>query len=188
MQQQESAKQSIVAGVAAQYGRRLLRFLAVRLRNAGDAPDLAQEVYLRMLRVERHELIRNPEAYLFTVASHLLNEHTLRQTATPIVVDIGDVFAELRTIAENDPSERADRQQRIEQLEHVIEGLSPKAQAALLLHRRDGYTLEEVAEHLGVSRAMAKKYLAKALVHCQRGLDREKTVGPLNPADRTRGS
>lgn len=177
LDQKEDDKQSFVAGVAAQYGRRLRHFLAARLRNAGDAPDLAQEVYLRMLRVERHELIRNPEAYLFTVASHLLNEHTLRQAAAPIVVDIEDVFAELHTVAEHDPSEHADWQQRIQQLEHAIEKLSPKAQAALLLHRRDGYTLEEIGDHLGVSRAMAKKYLAKALVHCQRQLDREKTAG-----------
>lgn len=177
MDQKQDDKQLFVAGVAASYGRRLRRFLAARMRNAADAPDLAQEIYLRMLRVERHELIRNPEAYLFTVASHLLNEHMLRQAATPISVDVGAVYAELRTVAEHDPSEHADRQQRIEQLEHAIEELSPKAQAALLLHRRDGYTLDEIGHHLGVSRAMAKKYLAKALAHCQQRLDREKTAG-----------
>lgn len=133
---------------------------------------MAQEVYLRLLRMDRHELIRNPEAYLFTVASHLLNEHTLRQTAAPIVVDIGEIFGELHTVPEDDPSEFADRQQRIQALEVVIEKLSPKAQAALLLHRRDGYTLEEIGTELGVSRDMAKKYLATALGYCKRKLAR----------------
>ncbi len=170
MEQKEGKAQSFVAGVASQYGLRLRRFLAARLRNADDAPDLAQEVYLRLLRMERHELIRNPEAYLFTVASHLLNEHTLRQTAAPIIVDIGEIFGELQTVSEDDPSESADRQQRIQALEVVIEKLSPKAQAALLLHRRDGYTLEEIGTKLGMSRDMAKKYLAKALGYCKRKL------------------
>jgi RNA polymerase sigma factor (sigma-70 family) len=156
--------------VASQYGQRLRRFLAAKLRNAGDAPDLAQEVYLRLLRMDRHDLIRNPEAYLFTVASHLVNEHTLRQTAAPIVVDIGEIFGELHTVPEDDPSESADRQQRIQALEQVIGKLAPKAQAALLLHRRDGYTLEEIGAELGVSRDMAKKYLAKALGYCKRKL------------------
>jgi DNA-directed RNA polymerase specialized sigma24 family protein len=48
--------------------------------------------------------------------------------------------------------------------------LSPKAQATLLLHRRDGYSLEEIGAQLGVSRAMAAKYLAKALFHCRQRL------------------
>lgn len=174
LEPKEADTQSFVAGVAVQYGRRLRRFLAARLRNAADAPDLAQEVYLRLLRLERHELIRNPEAYLITVASHLLSEHTLRQTAAPIVVDIGDAFAELHSVAEHDPSEHADAQQRIEELERAMDKLPPKAQAALLLHRRDGYTLDEIGTQLGVSRGMAKKYLAKALAHCQCRLDRER--------------
>ncbi|MET0986190.1 MAG: sigma-70 family RNA polymerase sigma factor [Steroidobacteraceae bacterium] len=185
MAQAEDSVRSFVAGVAAQYGRRLRRFLAARLRNTAEAPDLVQEVYLRLQRVNRIELIRNPEAYLFTVASHLLNEHTLRQTAAPIVVEIGDVFAELRTVDDQDPAEETDRQQRLESLERALKKLSPKAQAALLLHRRDGYTLEEIAAQLGVSRAMVKKYLAKALVHCQRRLDLESSG--TSPLQRRRG-
>lgn len=173
---EKNGRESFVAGVASQYGQRLRRFLAARLRNAGDAPDLAQEVYLRLLRMDRHELIRNPEAYLFTVASHLLSEHTLRQTAAPIVVDIGEIFGELHTVPDDDPSESADRQQRIQALARVVEKLSPKAQATLLLHRRDGYTLEEIAGELGVSRDMAKKYLAKALGYCKRKLARVQDV------------
>jgi len=52
---------SFVANVAALYGRRLRRFLSVRLRNAADVPDLAQEVFLRLLRVEGYESIRSPK-------------------------------------------------------------------------------------------------------------------------------
>ena len=48
--------------IALQQGMKLRRYLAARLRNAADVPDLVQEVFLRMLRVERHESIRNPEA------------------------------------------------------------------------------------------------------------------------------
>ncbi len=164
-------RQSFVAGVAARYGRQLRRFIASRLRHARDAPDLAQEVYLRLLRVERHELIRNPEAYLLTIASHLIHEHALRQSAAPMIVDIDEVLAELHTAREQDPSDRADSQQRMQALERALVKLSPKAQAALLLHRRDGYSIEEIGAQLGVSRPMAKKYLAQALVHCRKWLD-----------------
>src|SRR5262245_59940995 len=84
-----------VATIAAQYGRRLRQFLSVRLRNVHDVPDVAQEVFLRLLRVEKHEAIRNPEAYLFTVATHVVQQHTLRRTSDPVFVDITDADLDL---------------------------------------------------------------------------------------------
>lgn len=128
---------------------------------------------MRLLRIERHELIRNPEAYLFTIANNLLHEHALRQAAAPPTVDIDTAFAELLA-SQPDPQEQAEAQQRMRELERALERLSPKAQATLLMHRRDGYSLEEIGRHLGVSRAMAKKYLAKALVHCRTWLTNER--------------
>jgi len=79
----------------------------LRLRNNADAPDLAQEVFLRLMRVEHHESIRSPEAYLFTVASHVLHQHTLRQANTPASIDISEVFAELQLTSDDDPMVRA---------------------------------------------------------------------------------
>ena len=52
-------------------------------------PDLVQEVFLRLLRVERHESIRNPEAYVITVAGHVLHQHTLRLATRSQTVDAG---------------------------------------------------------------------------------------------------
>jgi DNA-directed RNA polymerase specialized sigma24 family protein len=105
---QETGQRSFVAGVAAQYGQRLRRFLASRLRDPRDASDIAQEVYLRLLRVERHELIRNPEAYLLTIASHLLHEQALRRAAAPSVVDIESVAPELRSLSDEWPGKQRD--------------------------------------------------------------------------------
>jgi RNA polymerase sigma factor (sigma-70 family) len=163
-------KRSFVAAVASQHGRRLKRFLSQRLQNRADAPDLAQEVYLRLLRVQRHDEIRSPEAYLLTMASHLLREHTVRQAAVPPQVELEDLVAELRTDADDDPAHQAETQQRLRTLEGVLNRLPAKAQAALLLHRRDGYSLEEIGEQLGISRSMAKKYMTKALSLCRQRL------------------
>jgi hypothetical protein len=56
-------RQAFVTDIATQHGRNLRRYLAARLRNAADVPHLVQEVFLRLLRIGRHETIRNPEAY-----------------------------------------------------------------------------------------------------------------------------
>jgi RNA polymerase sigma factor (sigma-70 family) len=158
-------KASFVAIVAAQYGRRLKRFLSVRLRNVHDVPDLAQEVFLRLLRVSEHESIRNPEAYLFTVAGHVVQQHTLRRAAESSFIDITDAVSELTCPEGEDPTARSDNAQRIEQLEHLLAELPPRVAAALVLHRVSGYTVQEVADQLGVARETAKKYLARAAEH-----------------------
>jgi DNA-directed RNA polymerase specialized sigma24 family protein len=54
-----------------------------------------QAVYLRMLRMPPHETIRSPQAYLFTVAHHVLYEHRMTKSAVPEAVQMTDVFAEM---------------------------------------------------------------------------------------------
>lgn len=159
-----------VANLAAQYGRRLRRFLSLRLRNRDDVSDLAQEVFLRLLRVEWHDTIRSPEAYLFTVASHVAHQHTLKQSNEPSTVDITDVFTELRTLAADDPTSRAESDQRMESLQRMLAQLPPRCGAALVLHRLGGYSVQEIADEFGVARETAKKYLARAMEHCRNQL------------------
>lgn len=162
-------KQAFVASLARQQGERLRCFLAARLRHAvADIPDLAQEVFLRLLRVPSHETIRSPQAYLFTVAHHVLHQHKLRLSSSPESVDIMDVAAELEAFVEDDPATHLETRQRLERLDHALQELSPKARAAFVMHRRYGYSLEEIGVRLGVSRAMVKKYLAKAVAHCRK--------------------
>jgi RNA polymerase sigma factor (sigma-70 family) len=158
---------SFVSNIASRYGHRLRRFLSQRLGNVSDAPDLAQEVFLRLLRVEHHETIRSPEAYLFTVASHVLHQHTLRQSMTPVSVDISELFSELQLTSTDDPSASVDVEQRLEQLQHSLKALPPKVSTTLMLHRFAGFSIEEIGQQLGVSRPTAKKYLARALTHCR---------------------
>lgn len=168
-------KQAFVTAIEKQHGKSLRRFLASRLRNAAaDVPDLVQEVFLRILRIDSHESVRNPEAYVITIASHVLHQHALRQAARPEPIDVMEALADLETPPSDDPLVSTETQQRVDELERILRGLSPKASTALILHRRDGYSLEEIGAQLGVSRAMAKKYLAQALSHCRQSLGRPK--------------
>ena len=166
-----SDKQAFVANIEKQHGRRLRRFIASRLRSAAvDAADLAQEVFLRLLRIDHHETIRSTEAYLFTIAFHVLHPHALRRSATPETVEITALIDELQATLDSDPANQTELQQRLATLQAALRQLSPKAQATLLLHRRDGYTLDEIGAELGISRAMAARYLSKALLHCRQCL------------------
>jgi len=164
-------RQSFVIDLVGRHGRKLRRYLAARLRNTTDVADLAQEVFLRLLRVDRHEKIRTPEAYLFTIASHVLHQHTLDRAGMPESVDITDPVMDERLAQDTDLAIDLDLKRRAQEMAKALEQLPYNAQACLLLHCRDGWTLEEIGTRLGVSRSMVKKHIARAVLHCRQQMN-----------------
>nr|WP_298723443.1 RNA polymerase sigma factor [uncultured Steroidobacter sp.] len=166
------AARALITGLVASHGVKLRRFLLLRTRNAADVPDMLQEVYLRMLRVPNVESIRSPEAYLFTVAQHVVQQHSLRQSATPPSIELSEMLNSARAVPDVDPVLELDAQQCLEQLQSELDRLSPKLRATFLLHRRDGLSLDEIAGRLGTSLPMVKKNLMQALVQLRQRLER----------------
>lgn len=166
------AARALITGLVASHGVKLRRFLLLRLRNAADVPDILQEVYLRMLRVPNVESIRSPEAYLFTVAQHVVQQHGLKQSATPPSIELSEMLNSARAVPDVDPVLDLDAQQCLEQLQAELDRLSPKLRATFLLHRRDGLSLEAIAQRLGTSVPMVKKNLMQALVQLRQRLEK----------------
>ena len=165
-------KASLVVRLFSEHQRALLAFFRRRIRTKADAPDLTQEVYVRLLRVSNQEAIRNPVLYLYTVANNLVKEHAVLDRRQAGAVDIDEVathehLEELPTF-EGD----LDAAQRAVRLETVMQQLPPKWEAAVILHYTHGLSYREVACRLGVSPQMAKKYVAQALSHCRRRMAR----------------
>jgi RNA polymerase sigma-70 factor (ECF subfamily) len=157
--------QELVTGLVASHGTQLRRFVFARVRNLADVPELVQEVYLRMLRISNTDSIRSPEAYLFTVAQHVVQQHTMRESHSPPAVEFAQLLYEPVGPHESDPALALEAQQCLENLQRALEELSPKARATFMLHRRDGLSFEEIAVRLETSLPMVKKYLMKALLH-----------------------
>jgi RNA polymerase sigma-70 factor (ECF subfamily) len=163
-------KNRLVGQLAAKQGERLQRFLRRRVRNAADIPDIIQDVFLRLLRVPQHETIRKPEAYIFTIARHVAQQHRLAAAPVEDTVDLEEVLADLRSVSGADPLLQVSAEQSLEALEEALRHMAPKMQATFLLYRRDGLSMDEISARLGISRPMAKKYLAKAFVQFRKRL------------------
>jgi RNA polymerase sigma factor (sigma-70 family) len=162
----ESPK-TFVESLFARHRDALQAFFYRRIRAKGDAADLAQEVYLRMLRVNDTDAIRNPEAYLYTVARNLLRENAVadRRQADGAQVEEADTLQFAQWPGFDAP---LDANRRIERLREVLRQLPPKCCTAVVLQYRYELSYQEIAERLEVSPHMVKKYLAQALRHCRR--------------------
>jgi RNA polymerase sigma factor (sigma-70 family) len=154
------------------HGAALQRFFRRRIREAPDAPDLAQEVYVRMLRVSDSDAIRDPELYLFTVANNLVREHALVEKRRRACDDIDDeaIQEQLAELPQLDGE--IDTMRRTERLREVFEQLSPKCRATLILQYRDELSYQQIAERLGISTHTVKKYVMQGLELCRRRMER----------------
>lgn len=153
--------------VIERYAPRLIRFLEWRTGSGSDAQDLAQEAYFRLCRVSEPDLIREPESYLFRIASNLANEFALRRGSQPATVELDASLSDLAGGDHGSFSELLECRSSIEKLESILAELPPLYRAVLVLRKRDGYSHEEIAERLEISPHTVHKYLSRALFSCR---------------------
>jgi RNA polymerase sigma factor (sigma-70 family) len=152
----------------------LNRYFMKRTAHAWDAQDLVQEVYLRLLATDGREadnVVRNPEAYLYTIAANLAKRHGVMKQRTPLGSDgLEDIIERFATPC--DAAAGIDRELRRRRLGEIIGRLSPKCRAVLVMHYRDELGYREIGEQLSISVHMVKKYIVKALAACRQGMGR----------------
>jgi RNA polymerase sigma factor (sigma-70 family) len=164
----DTQQQSRIEHLFTEHLASLEAFLYRRVRRHPVAAELAQEVYLRMLRVPDMEAIRNPEAYLYTVASNLAKEHARREGLGQAAQDVDDPMIQGQLAEFPLFGVQMDAEQRVRRLHEVLKQLPAKCQAAMVLQYWHGQSYKEIAQQLGVSTNMVKKYLTQGLAHCRR--------------------
>lgn len=155
----------LVAELCRARGEDLLGFLRRRLGSDADAHDIAQEAYLRFIRLAEPGRIDNAEAYLFRIAANLLFEHRMREQRI-----LDDVDAALQIETEHTPLELAISSQLAVRFRKALDAMPPTPRAVMVLSLRDGLSYEVIGSQLGVSVSMVKKHMQAALAFCRRRL------------------
>jgi len=166
---QHDVPDTLVHRIAAQLDADLLHFLARRVRNRSDARDIAHEAYVRLLRLDRKDLIRDPQPYVYRLATHLIHEFELKRRADD--ARLTRWTEEQALTSDTVPLHtHVDAPVLRARIHKALEALTPGCRAVVILHRRDGLTYPEIAAHLGISVGMVKKHLATGLRHCRNQL------------------
>ena len=162
--------QSGIQADIGQYVDGLQKHLRGKLASDEDAADIAQEACVKLLQALRKDRgIRNPRAYLYRIAQHLLYRHYKGCDRRPAFVE-----QDVDTLANDggDIEALAVDAIRRQQINRAIRELSPKCRRVLRLRWVEGLQVDEIAGVMGLSRAMVKKYLANGLAHCRTRLRR----------------
>ena len=136
---------ALVERLFAQHGSALRAFFFRRVRRPPDAAELAQDVYLRMLRVPDLSAIKDLQAYLFTVANNLARDHVVQERRDRSELDVDDPALQDQFAVPPSIDGDVDHGRRIARLREVLDQLPAKCQAAVILHYWHGQSHEEIA-------------------------------------------
>lgn len=145
------------------HGKWLLTRLLQRLRNHAEAEDVTSETFLRVLAGGHLAALKEPRAYLSTVAKSILIQQWRRRDIEAAYLD---TLATLPEAVQPSPEERLLWLEALEQLATALDSLSSKARTAFLLSQLDGLTYAEIAQQVGVSVSMVRQYMAQGLRCC----------------------
>ncbi len=164
MQQDATVPQYILDSVYREHHAWLNAWLRKKLGCSFDAADLAQDTFVKV--AHQHDLagIREPRAYLTTIASRLIIDLARKRK-------IERAYLEALLLVQHEPEQASPEQiqaavETLNEIASMLEGLPEKVCKAFLLSRLEELSHAEIAEQLGVSVSMVKQYLARAMLHC----------------------
>jgi RNA polymerase sigma factor (sigma-70 family) len=127
---------------------------------SGEVDDLAQEVFLRLLRYSDDIAIDNPQGYLFRIAANVANEWRERCRVRKPHDD--SWLDELEIEHEFEPENILAHEQLDAHVRAVVDTLPPRQRLILLMHVNDGRTYKEVAQQLGLTYRIVLRDLTQA--------------------------
>jgi len=133
------------------WNRSLHRFIGRRVDARVDIEDLAQETYLRLLRARDLGEVRDPKAYLLTVASNVVSEWRHREPPANLFVEDGSA-----------PVLEVDAVISQGELDQVLADFPPLTRAVVLLRFRDNLSCKDIARTLQLTDRQVRRHLTRA--------------------------
>ena len=189
----------LLATTCLAYDRGLRRFLIYQLtiRNSAElADDIAQEIYLRLLRFKDCASVQHPQAYLYQIARHVLAdkleieghmrrmlvfESDILEKEPGSIDDESDgetfhTYATYQASVDGTCVGIAEHVERTAELEHMLERLPVMHRSVLVMRKCEGKSYSEIANELQISIHTVKKYVHQAIVRCRNAAQDLKTA------------
>jgi RNA polymerase sigma factor (sigma-70 family) len=134
---------------------------------ASEIDDVAQEVFLRLMRYERTEIVENPRAYLYKMASNVAAEWAIRSRNTRP----HDSRWLTGLVSGAEPAASLGRDVAEHEVRRAIETLGVRERKMLKLHYFEGLGLADIAERTGATPRTVKRVLIRSYDKLRHELD-----------------
>jgi RNA polymerase sigma-70 factor (ECF subfamily) len=141
----------------------LVGWLRGKLGSDGDAADIAQDTFVRLLGRRVEQDLREPRSYLATIAQGLVVDFFRHRRLERAYLDTIATLPE-----EHIPSleSRAILLETLCRIDAMLDGMKPVVRRAFLMSQLEGMTYAEIAAQLNVTKRTVGNYMATALEHC----------------------
>ncbi|WP_050990431.1 sigma-70 family RNA polymerase sigma factor [Pseudomonas sp.] len=158
-----SSSSHLIEGLYLDHQGWLTHWLRRRLGCPDSAADLAQDTFVRLLAAREAPSIKEPRAFLTTVAKRVLFNHYRRQDVERAYLQ---ALAQLPDALAPSEEYRAIILETLVELDRLLDGLAAPVRRAFVLAQVDGLSQAEIAEQLDISVATVKRHLHKAALRC----------------------
>ena len=128
-----------------------------------QAADLAQDTFIRLLQGRDLAALREPRAFLTTVARGLAANWFRRQALERAYLEY---LAQFPEPALPSLEEQALVCEALQQIDAMLDGLPAMARRVFLMAQFDGMRYEAIAASLGLSLSTVKRHMKRALLGC----------------------
>ncbi|MCB5191003.1 sigma-70 family RNA polymerase sigma factor [Methylobacillus arboreus] len=141
----------------------LYQLLRRKLGDAEQAADLAQDTFIRLLNTGQQLEIREPRAYLSTIARGLVADMFRRRSLEQAYLDALQALPEPQAIS---PEQRMLVLETLVAIDRMLDDLGPRTRDIFLMAQLEGLSYVAIAERLQVSVTTIKKHMIRAMTHC----------------------
>ncbi len=148
----------------------LLGYFRRRVKDAIEAEDLVQEVFLRLLRRGNVAAIADARAYLFETASTVLIDRSRRGSVRHSAAH--ESFDPDRHDGADFPSERVYLgREALGRVSAALLELPERTRIIFVLRRLEGMKYSDIARQLGISVSAVEKHMVRAVSHMTERMD-----------------
>lgn len=155
------------ATLYARFLRPLRRFFTSYRFGPEDVDDFTQEVFLRLALHGRSHELRNPEAFVFTLARNLVRDNARRLYTRALLSAVTLDEAEI-PCAGLTPEQSVENQDRLLCAATALRALKPITVQVFVLHRVYGHSHAKIARRIGVSVSMVEKHVMTGIAALKR--------------------
>jgi RNA polymerase sigma-70 factor (ECF subfamily) len=133
-----------------------------RVRDAGEADDLVQEVFARIVARDSARPVENLAGYIFQTAASVLTDRGRRRSARRADAHVS--FDPDRHSGEDfDPARILSGREELRLATAALLSLPERTRTIFVLRRLEGYSNRDVAAQLGISVSAVEKHLVRAM-------------------------
>lgn len=160
----ESIQSGAAEALSLRFRPALIGYFRRRIKDSAEAEDLAQEVFLRMLRRGNVSGLSDVRAYLFETASSVLVDRARRGAVRHRSKH--DSFDPQAHAGEAFPIERVFLgKEELSRASVALLELPERTRTIFVLRRLEGMRYADVARRLGISVSAAEKHMGRAVAH-----------------------